>query len=184
MLDTSVHSVSRVIKSGFYTNCFRTLRLRASNFSPGMIFYAGILVLLATSGVISAILVGLLETWTVFYSTLIGNVLKIILGVILVRQVLGFGEAVLGYAMIQTSILLVGGCKIVQKIGLPIKPSLDTAKEVLRSGIVAIEIPIIASTKLCVIHLWILSNASISGNSPIKARSTAFLGLTALLATR
>lgn len=149
-----------------------------------MIFYAGILVLLATSGVISAILVGLLETGTVFYSTLIGNVLKIILGVILVRQGLGFGEAVLGYAMIQTSILLVGGYKVIQKIGLPIKPSLDTAKEVLRSGIVAIEIPITASTKLCIIHLWILSNASISGNSRITTRNMAFLGLTTLLATR
>ena len=85
--------------------------------------------------------------------------------------------------MIQTSILLIGGYKVIQKIGLPIKPSLDTAKEVLRSGIVAIEIPIIASTKLFIIHLWILSNASIHGNSRIRTRNTAFLSLT-LLATR
>ena len=113
MLDTSVHIVSRVIRSGFYTNCFRTLRLRVLKLFSEMIFYAGILVLLATSGVISAILVGLLETWTVFYSTLIGNVLKVILGVILVRQGLGFGGAVLGYAMIQTSILLIGGYKVI-----------------------------------------------------------------------
>ena len=81
MLDTSVHSVSRVIKSGFYTNCFRTLRLRVLELFLRKIFYAGILVLLATSGVISEMLVGLLETGTVFYATLIGNVLKVILGV-------------------------------------------------------------------------------------------------------
>ncbi len=107
------------------------------NFSPKMITFAGILVCLGIVLPITASLTGLLETKTVFLASLLGNALKILLGVTLVMKGFDFIGAVLGYTMIQVSMMLIGGYKVLERIGMPLKPCVETAKKILRSGVVA-----------------------------------------------
>ncbi len=105
--------------------------------SPEMIKYAGFIVLISVSGVLSASLIGVLRPDIVAYATITGNILKISLGITLVSLGYGFLGALLGYTMIPFSQLIIGFIKNIQLHGTSPVLDMDALRSVIRAGIVS-----------------------------------------------
>lgn len=113
------------------------LGLSFPGFSPGMLFYAGILVILGSAVTVSAALMSMLRTDILCLATITGNVLKIVVGVGLVWVGWGFSGAVLGYMLVSLAMLAVGLSHIVRGYGLSIVFDRGVVGEVLRGSIVS-----------------------------------------------
>ncbi|ADI31984.1 polysaccharide biosynthesis protein [Staphylothermus hellenicus] len=111
--------------------------LSFSGFTPAMLFYTGLLVMLGSSTTISSALVSMLRTDIVSIASILGNALKIIVGVFLVWIGWGFAGAVLGYLFMPFSMFAVGFTYLLRSYGLSKTFDIGVLVEVLRGSIVS-----------------------------------------------
>jgi O-antigen/teichoic acid export membrane protein len=107
------------------------------NYTPQMLVYTGILVILFFSTYMNSCLVSILRTDLLFYATLIGNVLRIGIGVWLVYIGWGFVGAVIGYMFTPALIIVVAFTHVIKAYGF--KPVYENAYllKTIRAGIVS-----------------------------------------------
>ncbi len=107
------------------------------SYTPEMLRIASIMVLLGVSQALQAFLVSCLRTDILFYSTIIGNVLKFVIGISLVYYGFGWIGAAIGYAFIGLTNLVVSFIYVLRAIGFRLEFSLDALIDVLRAGVVS-----------------------------------------------
>ena len=107
------------------------------SYTPEMLRIASIMVLLGVSQALQAFLVSCLRTDILFYSTIIGNVLKFVIGISLVYCGFGWIGAAIGYAFIGLTNLIVSFIYALRVIGFRLVFSLDVLVNVLRAGVVS-----------------------------------------------
>ena len=107
------------------------------SYSPSMLCIAGFLVLLGMSQSLQAFLVSLLKTDVLFMGTVVGNVLKFVVGVSLVYLGFGWVGAAIGYMFIGITNFFVSMAYVLYSIGFKPVFSLDALVNVLRAGIVS-----------------------------------------------
>ena len=106
-----------------------------SSFRPEMFRVAALIVLLGFSAAFNSLLVSMLRTDVQFFATLIGNVLKLVVGVMLVLLGFGWIGAALGYVMVNGSMVVIGLLYAVRNIGFKLTINFDRIREVLVAGL-------------------------------------------------
>ncbi|RLG88893.1 MAG: hypothetical protein DRO18_00465, partial [Thermoprotei archaeon] len=77
-------------------------------FSSGMVLFSSVIVFLSTNVVFVAFLLSALRTRVIFLANLIGNVLRVLVGVSLVLLGFGWVGSTLGYVMVYLTVFVVG----------------------------------------------------------------------------
>lgn len=113
------------------------LGVEIANFTPPMFRAASILVALSSSSVFTTYLISTLRTRTLFFSVLIGNILKLGIGIEAVYLGLGWFGAVLGYALIGAVNLCIGLYIAVNTLGVRVVLDSKAILNVLTAGIAA-----------------------------------------------
>lgn len=112
--------------------------LGVAGLTPDMVRMASILVLLdGVSTITQSGVVSTLRTEVVMVATLAGNVAKLVVGVLLVKAGLGFVGAVVGFALLPVSLVVVGAAYLLRFAGMPVAPSTEVLKELLRGSVVS-----------------------------------------------
>ncbi len=107
------------------------------SYTPEMLRIAGIMVLLGVSQALQAFLVSYLRTDILFYSTIIGNILKFVIGITLVYYGFGWIGAAIGYVFIGLTNLIVSFIYVLRIIGFRLVFSFNVLVDVLRAGVVS-----------------------------------------------
>ena len=111
------------------------LGVSVANFSPSMFGAASILVALSSSSAFTTYLISTLRTRTLFLSVLIGNLLKLGIGIEAVYLGLGWFGAVLGYASIGAVNLCIGLYMAVKTLGVRVVLDPKAILRVLKAGL-------------------------------------------------
>ena len=111
------------------------LGVSVANFSPPMFRAASILVALSSSSAFTTYLISTLRTRTLFLSVLIGNLLKLSIGIEAVYLGLGWFGAVLGYALIGAVNLCVGLYIAMKTLGVRVILDSKAILRVLTAGL-------------------------------------------------
>ena len=111
------------------------LGVSVANFSPSMFRAASILVALSSSSAFTTYLISTLRTRTLFLSVLIGNLLKLGIGIEAVYLGLGWFGAVLGYASIGAVNLCIGLYMAVKTLGVRVVLDPKAILRVLKAGL-------------------------------------------------
>lgn len=106
-------------------------------FSPAMLLYAGVIVILGSAMPIQASLIAMLRTDIVFLSSTIGNFLKILVGITLIQLGWGFGGAVVGYMLVSITVSILGMLCILGYADLTLVFDSKVLREILRGSIVS-----------------------------------------------
>ncbi len=105
------------------------------NISPEMLRVASIIVMLGFTSIINSFLLSFLKTNVLFLCALLGNTLKLGIGIALVLYGWGWIGAVLGYVCVSLAFLVIGLYYVLRLIGFRIVFSLNLLLEVIRAGI-------------------------------------------------
>ena len=111
------------------------LGVSVANFSPPMFRAASILVALSSSSAFTTYLISTLRTKTLFLSVLIGNLLKLGIGIEAVYLGLGWFGAVLGYALIGAVNLCIGLYMAMRTLGVKVILDSKAILKVLTAGL-------------------------------------------------
>ncbi len=134
---TTLFTVIIYVATGTILYVLGSLGYHLWSYTPEMLRIASIMVLLGVSQVLQAFLISCLRTDILFYSTIIGNVLKFVIGVGLVYYGFGWIGAAIGYAFIGLTNLIVSFIYALRVIGFRLVFSLDVLVNVLRAGVVS-----------------------------------------------
>ncbi|MCE4600952.1 MAG: oligosaccharide flippase family protein [Desulfurococcales archaeon] len=105
-----------------------------ANYTPVMFKMTALLVALSVNFMTSSYLASVLRTDIQFLAVLVGNVLKLVVGVGLVLLGYGFIGAVIGYSTALIVILAIGLSYIIKSIGLPRSIKYSLVKEIVKAG--------------------------------------------------
>ncbi|RLG75275.1 MAG: hypothetical protein DRO23_04450 [Thermoprotei archaeon] len=108
--------------------------INLGNIAPKMLILTSLLLLLNYSLIFHGVLIALIRTDLLLLSTIIGSVLRFIVGIPLVIHGWGWIGATLGYACSPLVMIITGTLYTLKRIGTKIAFSLAKAKEVLHAG--------------------------------------------------
>lgn len=107
------------------------------SYSPEMLMLASVFIFMSVSLVFSAFIVSILRTDVVFLATVIGNVLKFVVGIGLVLLGFGWIGAVIGYMFVGLAHLVLYLIYVLRTIGFNPLLQFSAVQDVLRAGIVS-----------------------------------------------
>jgi len=103
--------------------------------SADMLFYGGVMVLLGSVGVFDSLLSSHLVTWPVFLGSVVGNAVRVPLGVVLVASGWGWVGAILGYIILAPVGFIIKLFPSLRLAGFRMVIDLKALKDVLKAGV-------------------------------------------------
>ncbi len=123
--------------AGFVLHVLGFLGIDLWSYTPEMLRIASIIVLLGVFQVLRAFLVSILRTDVLFLSTIVGNVLKFVIGVGLVYLGFGWVGAAIGYLFVYLATLIISLAYALRFIGFRFVLARNVLVDVLRAGVVS-----------------------------------------------
>ena len=139
--------------------------LSFSRYSPLTLVFTSMFLIFSLKVVVTSLYIGYMKTFPYFLSTLIGQILRIVVGVLLVLIGFGWIGAAIGYLMISLTMTLVGIFYIAELIGFTPSFSTKHLLQLLKAGIPS-WIPNVIVTigqQLAVISVFIMIGAAETG---------------------
>ena len=113
------------------------LGISVGNFKPEMLRIAGLVVSLGFVASMNSLIISSLRTDLLFIGSLSGNVLKLIVGITLVRLGFGWVGAALGYVCINLVMLVINLLYARKLVGLKPEFSINALLDVIKAGVVS-----------------------------------------------